>query len=155
MSPKLREEIMQSSPFGSLEQEVFLNVVRTASDLEHSMAEGLKPYGLSLTQYNVLRILRGAGEDGLCRGDIVARMLTPVPDATRLLERLVKAGWVSRERGGDDRRFVTTRITDSGRALLADLDGPMQEMHRRQLGHMGQDELTRLSDLLETARARV
>lgn len=152
MCARLRAEIKQSAPFMSLEQEVFLNVLRTAAELEHAVAEGLKPYGLTPTQYNVLRILRGAGPEGLCRNEVGDRMLTPVPDATRILDRLADAGLVVKERDGTDRRYVTTRIAHEGLELLAELDQPIAEMHHRELGHMGPAELRRLADLLETAR---
>ncbi len=152
MSKTLRQEIKQSAPFASLEQEVFLNVLRTAAALEHATTASLKPYGLTLTQYNVLRILRGAGPEGLCRNDVGSRMLTPVPDATRLLDRMAAAGLVVKQREGADRRFVATRITPRGLEVLQALDGRVAEMHRAQLGHMEPEELRRLADLLEKAR---
>lgn len=152
MKTTLRDQLKQSAPFGSLEQEVFLNVLRTAALLEHAATARLKPYGLTLTQYNVLRILRGAGPEGLCRNEVGARMLTPVPDATRLLDRMADAGLVVKQREGLDRRFVTTRITERGLELLRALDGPVAEMHRAQLGHLSQDELRTLARLLEAAR---
>jgi len=152
MNTTLRSEIKQTRAFTSLEQEVFLQVVRTASALEHALADGLKPYGLTLTQYNALRILRGAGAEGLCRNDMVDRMLTPVPDATRLIDRLIEAGYVMKHRDADDRRYVTARITPEGLTLLAELDGPVGDMHRKQLGHLTHEELRRLADLLDAAR---
>lgn len=152
MRTNLRAEIKQKTPFTSLEQEVFLNLVRTASLLEHGVAEGLKAHGLTLTQYNALRILRGAGPDGLCRSEIQERMLTPVPDATRLLDRLEAAGLVVRDRGEADRRFVIARITRDGLDLLERLDAPVEELHQEQLGHMSRSDLRRLADLLEEAR---
>lgn len=153
METELKEEIEQTVPFDSLEQEVFLNAVRTAAKLEHQLADGLKPHGLTLTQYNALRILRGAGPDGLCRNDVQARMLTPVPDVTRLLDRLEEAGYVVRERDEADRRYVMAKITEEGLDLLEELDGPVQQFHRDQLGHMSASELRTLSRLLEKARA--
>jgi len=152
MSTTLRDQIKQEAPFASLEQEVFLNVLRTAAVLEHAVTARLKPYGLTLTQYNVLRILRGAGSEGLCRNEVGARMLTPVPDATRLLDRMVAAGLVVKQREGGDRRYVTTRITDRGLELLRALDGPVGEMHHAQLAHLSQEELRSLAHLLEAAR---
>ena len=119
MCPDLKVEIGQTAPFTSLEQEVFLNLLRTSAVLEHKAADALKPYGLTLTQYNVLRILRGAGPAGLCRHEVLARMLTPVPDATRLLDRLEGCGLVSRTRSTEDRRLVASSLTDRGRELLA------------------------------------
>lgn len=153
MNTTLRAEIKQTRAFMSLEQEVFLQVVRTASALEHGMAEGLKPHGLTMTQYNALRILRGAGAKGLCRNELVDRMLTPVPDATRLLDRLIGAGYVIKHRDAEDKRYVTARITSEGLALLAELDGHVVDMHRKQLGHLTHDELRRLADLLEAVRS--
>lgn len=153
MDTDLRAEIKQTGPFTSQEQAAFIGLLRTASLLEHRMSEGLKPYGLTLTQYNVLRILRGAGPDGLCRNEVQSRMLTPVPDATRLLDRLAAVGLLVRDRDGSDRRFVTARITPAGLELLARLDAPVAEMHRHHLGHLSADELRRLVDLLGRARA--
>lgn len=154
MEADLREDIEQTVPFESLEQEVFLNAVRTAARLEHRLADGLKPHGLTITQYNALRILRGAGLEGLCRNDVQDRMLTPVPDVTRLLDRLEEAGYVVRDRSEADRRFVMAKITQDGLDLLEALDGPVQQYHRDQLGHMSASELRTLSRLLEKARAQ-
>jgi len=153
MNSGLQAEIKQAKPFASGEQEAFLNLLRTAATLEHCLAEGLKPYGVTPTQYNVLRILRGAGADGLCRNEVRDRMITPVPDATRLLDRLEEAGYVERCREGRDRRFVTARITPSGLDLLDRIDQPLQELHHRQLGHLSASELRELSGLLSKVRA--
>jgi DNA-binding MarR family transcriptional regulator len=153
MSNELQAEIKQSRPFGSAAQEAFLNLLRTAGILEHSLAEGLKSYGITLTQYNVLRILRGAGPEGLCRNDVRDRMITPVPDATRLLDRLEDAGYVERRREVADRRFVTARITPAGLELLDRMEEPLAVLHRQQLGHLSVHELRQLSKLLAKARA--
>jgi DNA-binding MarR family transcriptional regulator len=155
MAPKLTVEIKASAPFSSREEEVSLNILRTAALLEHAVAERLKPHGLTPTQYNVLRILRGAGSEGLCRSEVTERMLTPVPDATRLLDRLEEAGLVARDRNLDDRRFVTARITRSGLEKLADLDEPVQRMHEELLGHIPEEDLGRLTGLLERSRERM
>ncbi|MDX1393234.1 MAG: MarR family transcriptional regulator [Gemmatimonadota bacterium] len=154
MTQTLRDEIKQAKPFRSPREEAYLNLVRSGALLQHSFAEMMKPYGITSTQYNVLRILRGAGKAGLCRHEIRDRMLTPVPDVTRLLDRLVNAGLVTRERSEADRRLVTARITEEGLATLADLDRPTARELDRLLGHMGEDELDRLSELLMEARAR-
>jgi len=155
MVPKLTAEIKATAPFSSREEEVSLNILRTAALLEHAVAERLKPHGLTPTQYNVLRILRGAGPEGLCRSEVTERMLTPVPDATRLLDRLEEAGLVDRDRDPDDRRFVTARITRSGLEKLADLDEPVQRMHQELLGHISEEDLGRLTGLLERSRGRM
>jgi DNA-binding MarR family transcriptional regulator len=152
MQTGLREEIRQRKPFDSLEQEAYLSIERTAAMLGHAMAEALKPFGVTPTQYNVLRILRGAGNAGLCRGEVRERLVAQVPDVTRLLDRLEAAGLIERERGGRDRRFVTTRITADGLKLLERLDAPVAEIHRGQLGHVSAEELRMLVDLLARTR---
>ena len=148
----LHDEIKQTKPFASLEQEAMLSVERTAAVLGHALADALKPYGVTPTQYNVLRILRGAGPDGLCRHEVRARLVAQVPDVTRLLDRLEEVGLVTRERSASDRRLVTTRITAQGLEVLAQLDEPITEIHRRQLGHMDERQLRTLIDLLAVAR---
>ena len=152
MKANLRVEIKQQKPFDSLEQEVHLNLERTAAVLTHAFAEALKPYDITPTQYNVLRILRGAGPDGLCRNDVRDRMVSQVPDVTRLMDRLEDQLLIERERSATDRRQVASRITTKGLDLLETLDGPVVEIHRRQLGHMSQEQLRALADLLELAR---
>lgn len=152
MNTGLRVEIKQERPFESAQQEAFLNLLRTSAALEHMLEEGLKPFGVTPTQYNVLRILRGAGSDGLCRNEVKARMVTPVPDATRLLDRLEAAGLVERRRDADDRRIVTARISAAGLDLLERVDGPVAELLETNLGHISSSELSQLSRLLEHAR---
>ena len=152
MPTRLRDEIKQTKPFVSLEQEALLSIERTAAVLGHSMAEALKPFGVTPTQYNALRILRGAGPDGLCRNEVGERLIARVPDVTRLLDRLEEMGLIARERDTDDRRLVKTRITPAGLKLLARLDGPVAAAHREQLGHMGERSLRALIDLLAEAR---
>jgi DNA-binding MarR family transcriptional regulator len=153
MSRGLREEIKQGRPFDSLEQEALLSVERTAAVLMHGFADSLKTYGITPTQYNVLRILRGAGAAGLCRNEIRARLVAQVPDVTRLLDRMEDAGLVERERDEVDRRLVTTRITRQGLQLLERLDAPVLEVHRSQLGHLSAAQLRSLIDLLAAVRA--
>ena len=152
MSPSLKDEIKQQRPFGSLEQEALLSIERTAAVLGHAIAEALRPHGITPTQYNALRILRGAGEKGLCRHEVRDRLVAQVPDVTRLLDRLEEAGLISRARGTEDRRLVTTHITRAGLDLLDSLDGPVADLHRKQLGHMTRDQLRALTELLAVAR---
>lgn len=154
MSPSLQSELKQRKPFASLEHEAVVSLARTAAILEHETAEALKPHGLTPTQYNALRILRGAVPDGLCRNEIRDRLISPMPDATRLLDRLVEMGFIVREREGEDRRFVRARITPEGRELVDRLDDVIHSLHREQLGHLGQDRLRRLVQLLDDARTR-
>src|SRR4051812_45775311 len=114
---KLMDEIRKSNPFESREQEVFLNLMRTAEALAEGIDAVLKSAGVSATQYNVLRILRGAsaccGESGLACREIGERMVTRDPDITRLLDRMEKAGLIVRERAKDDRRVIRTAVTDA------------------------------------------
>lgn len=155
MTTSLGQEIHQSRPFGSPEQEAFLSVVRTAAALADAMEQVVASEGLSLVQYNALRILRGAGALGLCRNELRDRMLTRMPDVTRLLDRMEEAGLVSRTRDEVDRRLVSTRITGRGKQLLDRLDPKVADEHRRRLGHMTEGELGRLVDLLSKAREAV
>ncbi|HEX8691321.1 MAG TPA: MarR family transcriptional regulator [Longimicrobium sp.] len=152
MPGKIQAQIRQSKPFPSLEEEAFLNVLRTANTLSQGASELLKQHDLTLTQYNVLRILRGAGEQGLTAGEIGERMITRDPDVTRLLDRLEKRGLAERWRCTEDRRVVWTRITPAGLAAIAPLDHQITELHCRQLGHLGRDRLETLIELLESAR---
>jgi len=134
------------------EEVAFLEIVRTADILSRALVTVMKEEDLSPTQYNVLRILRGAPE-GLPCGEIGARMITRDPDITRLLDRLEKRELISRSRDNKDRRLVTTKITPSGLEILARLDQPIRRKHEEQLGHLGSERLQRLSELLLEARA--
>jgi DNA-binding MarR family transcriptional regulator len=134
------------------EQEAFLNVVRAADWLTRGSAELLKTYSLSGAQYNVLRILRGAGPDGLPCKEVADRMITREPDVTRLLDRMENRGLIARSRSVDDRRVVVTRITTAGLETLTDLDGPIAELHRRQFAHLERGQLADLNRLLELVR---
>ena len=155
MPQRLSDEIKQRRPFRSPEQEAHLSVMRTAALLEHRFAELVKPHGVTPTQYNVLRILQGAGAEGLCRNEVRDRLVARVPDASRLLDRLEEMGLVERERDAGDRRLVNTRITRAGTAMLARLEAPVAELHARQLGHLTRAELDTLADLLARVRERL
>jgi DNA-binding MarR family transcriptional regulator len=136
------------------EESAFLDLLRTTDLLSRRLAPVLKAEDLSSTQYNVLRILRGAGGDLAC-GEIGNRMITRDPDITRLLDRLEKRGLISRRRDSKDRRTVLTRITPEGLKTLARLDEPVQTAHRQLLGHLGRARLQSLAELLRLARAKV
>ncbi|MCP2014596.1 DNA-binding MarR family transcriptional regulator [Deinococcus sp. HSC-46F16] len=140
-------------PASSLEHQVYLGLQRLAADLGHQTAELLKGSGLSLAQFNVLRILRGAGEGGLTCGEIGERLITRDSDVTRLLDRLEKQALVTRTRSTQDRRVVLSTLTDQGRALLADLDAPLAALHRAQLGSLGPHKLRHWLTLLGEAAA--
>ena len=120
----LATTLKQNRPFVSLEQEVYLSILRTASELSYAVDLFFRSFDITASQYNVLRILRGTGEEGLCRNEISERMVTATPDMTRLLDRMEKAGWVTRERAEEDRRQVSTHITKSGMELLTRLEKP-------------------------------
>ena len=154
MARPLREEIRQQKPFESLEEEAVLNVLRTADVLLHRITAVLKPFKLSHSQYNVLRILRGAGPEGLACREISERMITRDPDITRLLDRLEARGLLTRMRDQKDRRVVTARITSEGQRLLEALDQPIAEVDRQPLQHLGKQRLQALIELLELARDR-
>lgn len=136
------------------EEAAYLDLLRTTDMLSRRVAQVLKTEDLSSTQYNVLRILRGA-QEGLACGEIGNRMITRDPDITRLLDRLEKRGLISRSRQAKDRRMVVTRISPEGLRLLGRLDDPVQGAHRKQLGHLGQKRLRELAGLLRQARSRM
>jgi len=149
---KLAKQIRQSKPFQSLEEEAFLNLLRTADALLQKEAALLESFGISHAQYNALRILRGAGEEGLACSEIGGRMITRDPDITRLVDRLEKRGFATRSRESSDRRVVTVRITREGMQLLASLDQPVAGLHRGNLSRLGASNLKTLIELLEQAR---
>lgn len=152
MSGKLEAEIKQSKPFARIEDEAFVNLIRTADRLTAASAQTMKTWDISPTQYNVLRILRGAGEEGLCCGEVGERLVTRDPDITRLLDRMEARGLVSRARDRKDRRVITVRISESGLRILEEMEPAMEEFGRRQLGRLGTDKLRSLIELLEQAR---
>lgn len=150
---KLRDEIKQTKPFESREQEAFLNLQRTAEHLRRRSAKLLKPWKLSATQYNVLRILRGAGRDGLPCSEIGARMVTEDSDITRLLDRLEKKGLIERARSPRDRRVVTSRATRKALGLLSELDGLVRDSAKKLMGGLSASDLETLSATLERLRS--
>ncbi len=149
---KLQAEIKKRRPFESPAEEAFLNLVRTYGVLEADFLRLFKQQGISEPKYNVLRILRGAGGDGLPSLEIASRMITRVPDVTRIVDRLETQGLVKRGRRSEDLRVVVVSITKKGIDLLAKLDEPVKQLHCRQLQHMTRGELEELSRLLEKAR---
>ena len=150
--PTLAADIRQTAPFARPEVEAYLNLQRTADLLRRQTADLLKPHGLSPTSYNILRILRGAGAEGLPCSEVGARLVTHDPDVTRLADRLAEGRLLARERKPGDRRMVILRITDDGLDLLGRLDAATVELHRLQLSHLGGPGLDNLIRLLEHAR---
>jgi DNA-binding MarR family transcriptional regulator len=149
---RILEELQQTRPFLYIEEEAFLNVQRTADVLMQQLVSVLKSYGLSPTQYNVLRILRGAGAAGMTCKDVGSRMITPDPDITRLLDRLEKRDLLTRNRAREDRRFVTIQITPQGMEILSQLDGPIRQMQLEIFRNLGEDRVRQMVDMLETVR---
>jgi DNA-binding MarR family transcriptional regulator len=142
----------KSDPHVALEARVFVSLLRTADALARGAEALLKPFGLSGTQYNILRILRGAGDKGLACREVSGLLISRDPDMTRLLDRMEARGLIARARETQDRRVVKTRITAEGLRLLAELDEPVRELHRRQLRHLPNKQLRQLSSLLDRAR---
>jgi DNA-binding MarR family transcriptional regulator len=143
-----------SHPALPLEDRIFISLQKIADFLGLEAEQLFKPHGLTGTQYNVLRILRGAEPEGLpCRG-IGERMISHDPDMTRLLDRMEKRGLISRQRQTDDRRVIKTRVSPAGLALLKSLDQPVRELHKRQFHHLPAARLKTLTQLLEEVRAR-
>lgn len=153
MAGRLKSELKQNKPFGSLEVEAYLNIIRTADQLAREQSEVMKASDLSAAQYNILRILRGSSPAALACGEIGERMISRDPDITRLLDRLEARGLVTRVRDGKDRRVVLTKITAKGLSVIDGLEKPMSDVLHRQLQHLGDAKLQTLIELLEEARS--
>jgi DNA-binding MarR family transcriptional regulator len=149
---ELLAEIKQTKPFKSLRDELWLNLSRTAAVIGHEVEQRLRPHGLSPTQYNVLRILRGAGEGGLMQYEIGERLVAQVPDVPRILARMEKAGWIERVRGTDDRRVVRATLSAAGLKLVNELDAVLLEFEAGIFTAMSEAEMQRACELLELAR---
>jgi DNA-binding MarR family transcriptional regulator len=149
---KILKELQQTKPFRHVEEEVFLNIQRTADAMMQEVVDVLRPSSLSVTQYNVLRILRGAGTSGVTCKDIANRMITRDPDITRLLDRLERRNLLTRNRAKEDRRFVSIRITEEGLTLLKELDDPISDKQVAIMRHVPEAQLTTLLELLEQVR---
>lgn len=150
--PKLTTEIAQGRPFSSMAEETFLNLVRSADCLQRAMQRKVRSWGVTSTQYNVLRILRGAHPEGLTCSAIGDRMLTAEPDITRLLGRLKSLKLIRQQRDTHDRRVIWTHISAPGQALLAEMDPVVREFPRQMLGHLDEDQMSTLITLLEAVR---
>ncbi len=152
----IAEELKQSRPFATTAEEALVSVLRSAAVLRHALGQQLDRFGISLGQYNVLRILRGAGADGLPTLAVRARLVEEAPGITRLIDKLELATLVRRDRSGKDRRMVRCRITPAGLALLAEADGQVQVVHAMVADGLP-DEADRIAlvDLLARMRAAV
>lgn len=154
MVGKLQKELRQGRAFRSLEEEVFVNILRTADALSRKLAALLKRAGLTPAQYNVLRILRGAGTCGHACRQIGDRMIARDPDVTRLIDRLEERRLVARARDERDRRVITVRVTEKGIGVLRRLDAQVDAFDRQVFSHMDERQLKKLCELLEVARER-
>ena len=155
MTPnQLQHELKKKHPFESPEQEATLNIIRTNDQFQNRFGRLFREHGLTSSQYNVLRILRGEGKPMPCL-DIAERMVQVVPAMTGLIDRLEKQGLVRRDRCTEDRRVIFIELTDKGAALLQQLDEPVMELHRSLVGHLSHVELKELSRLLEKCRLSV
>ena len=152
MSERLLQELRQSRPFASLEEATFLSIQRTASVWMQELSHHLRPYGLTPTQYNVLRILRGAHPGSLTCGEVGERMVNEVPDVTRLIDRLVARRLAWKARDESDRRVVRVEISGQGLELLADLDDKVLGWLDKLLAALEGAELETLCALSEKAR---
>ena len=151
MTGKLKSELKKKGEFDSLEQEATLNLWRTSDQLANRVGQLLRQFGLTSSQYNVLRILRGAGSV-LPSLEIAARLIQVVPAITGLIDRLEQQGLVERERSNDDRRVVNVALTKKGRDLLAKIDEPLQDLHRSLMSHLTRAELKTVIELMEKIR---
>jgi len=152
---RILEEIRQTRPFATQQEEAALNIVRTADALKRGGELLFRRHGITSAQYNVLRILRGAGDRGLHCSGIAERMITAEPDITRLLMRMERLGLLMRQRDSADRRMVTAIATELGLQLLVELEAPLRKLQERQFALLSQDEIDALIDGLEKVRAGV
>ncbi len=150
----LKREIAQERPFSGPEEEALLNLMRTADCLQRAMQRTTRAWGITSTQYNVLRILRGSQPQGLTCSAIGDRMITAEPDITRLLGRLKAQKLVRQQRDKRDKRVLWTQISSAGLTLLAEMDPVVQRGPKELLGHLTDEDLTQLIRLAESARSR-
>lgn len=150
MPSRLESELKQSRPFARRSEEALVSIMRTAAILDHVWQDALKGFGVTPTQYNVLRILRGAGKDGLCGREVGERLVSKVPDVSRLLDRMEDLGLMTRERDPSDRRHVTARISPKGLKILIEVEPTLRGLEERFTGAVpGQA----LGELIETLAA--
>jgi DNA-binding MarR family transcriptional regulator len=156
MAKTIQQEIHQTKPFRSLHEQVVINLMRTTRAIEESWVQYLKrTEGISQSQYNILRILRGARPDPVKISEISERMITRDPDVTRLVDRLIKQGLARRERDSEDRRVVRVEITPAGLTMLARLDGAAGEYTEGAMAGLKPQQLRILDTLLNQVRAGI
>ena len=151
MGSSLRQDLKKRDPFDSLEQEAILNILRTSDILENRVARLLREYGLTPSQYNVLRILRGEGKPLPCL-EVASRMIQVAPAITRVVNQLLERNLIIKQQCPQDRRVFHIDLTDQARDLLGQIDQPLLDLHARQLTHISQDDLKTLIRILEAIR---
>jgi DNA-binding MarR family transcriptional regulator len=152
MPKTLQAAIKQSKPFPSARAEALLGILRTAAVIDHHLGEALRPYKITTTQYNLLRILRGAGRQGLCGREVAERLISRVPDVSRLLDRTEDLKLIKRERDPEDRRQVTARITEKGLALLDRVAPELEAVEQQRFGQVDRAVLEGLISALDQVR---
>ena len=152
MRSHLVAELKQAKPFPRRSAEAFVSILRTAALLDHQLSEALKPYGITTTQYNVLRILQGAGVEGLCGREVGERLISAVPDVSRLLDRMEEMGLIGRQRDPADRRHVTARLSSKGQGLLEKATPRLEVVEKSRFGGLGAEDVQRLIDALADIR---
>lgn len=152
MTPTLQEEIRQSKPFASVEAEALLNILRTAAVLTHRMEQQFKPYGITSTQYNVLRIVQGAGKSGISQCDIAQRLVAETPDVPRLLRRTEEAGLIARDVDESDKRVRNVVLTPEGQRLLKRITPELEAGQDGMFPALSKGQLKSLNELLNLAR---
>ena len=151
----IQQDLKQTKSFRSRGQEAYVALLRTADDSKRFLSQLLDAEELTLQQYNVLRILRGAGDEGLPTLSVAERMVERTPGVTRLIDRMEKKGWVTRERGSKDRRRVWCMITSDGLSLLDRLDAPIDTVNDLMSAALNDEELRTLTAYLDRIRARL
>lgn len=152
MPSRLESELKQSRPFARKSEEALVSIMRTAAVLDHVSQDAFKAFGITPTQYNVLRILRGAGKEGLCGREIGERLVSRVPDVSRLLDRMEDLGLMTRERDPNDRRHITARVTAKGLKVLVDAEPTRRALEERFTGGLSAGALAGLIETLDAMR---
>lgn len=155
MTSRIRQEIKQKRPFRSTGQEALAGLLRTTDRIRTTLERVVAPFGITLQQYNVLRILRGAGENGLPTLEIGVRMIERSPGVTRLIDRLERKRLVRRVRSPDDHRQTLCQLTSAGEALLHELDEPVDKADDRVVSMLSRSQQRTLIDLMDAIREGV
>lgn len=151
MASSLKDELKKRGPFDSIEQEAMLAILRTSDLLENRLARLLREYGITQSQYNVMRILRGEAKPLPCL-EVANRMIQVAPAITRVVDQLLELHYITKTQSDADRRVFTIELTAAGKRLLKKLDTPVLDLHARLLGKIGKSDLKTLLRILQEAR---